>query len=50
MDAHYMKHPAEGVLRVQDHLLTLYYVVNVKRVRRLLRLMGVMALFPKKPE
>ena len=48
MDAHYMEHPAEGVLRVQDHLLTLCYVVNVKRVRRLLRLMGVMALFPKR--
>ena len=48
MDAHYMEHPAEGVLRVQDYLLTLCYVVNVKRVRRLLRLMGVMALFPKR--
>ena len=48
MDAHYMEHPAEGVLRVQDYLLTLCYVVNVKRVRRLLRLMGVMALFFKR--
>lgn len=48
MDEHYMEHPAEGVLRVQDHLLTLSYVVNVKRVRRLLRLMGVMALYPKR--
>ena len=48
MDEHYMEHPAEGVLRVQDHLLTLCYVVNVKRVRRLLRLMGVMALYPKR--
>ena len=42
-----MEHPAEGVLRVQDHLLTLSYVVNVKRVRRLLLLMGLMALYPK---
>ena len=48
MDEHYMEHPAEGVLRMQDHLLTLSYVVNVKRVRRLLRLMGVMALNPKR--
>lgn len=48
MDAHYMEYPAEGVLRVQDHLLTLNLVVNVKRVRRLLRLMGIMALFPKR--
>jgi putative transposase len=48
MDEHYMEHPAEGVLRVQDHLLTLSLVVNIKRVRRLLRLMGVMALYPKR--
>jgi putative transposase len=48
MDEHYMEYPAEGVLRVQDHLLTLSYVVNVKRVRRLLRLMGLIALYPKR--
>ena len=48
MDEHYMKHPTEGVLRIQDHLLTLSLVVNVKRIRRLLRLMGVMALYPKR--
>jgi putative transposase len=48
MDEHYMEYPAEGVLRVQDHLLTLSLIVNVKRVRRLLRLMGIMALFPKR--
>ena len=48
MDGHYMEYPAEGVLRVQDHLLTLSLIVNVKRVRRLLRLMGIMALFPKR--
>lgn len=48
LDEHYMEHPAEGVLRVQDHLLTLGFVVNVKRVRRLLRLICVMALYPKR--
>jgi putative transposase len=48
MDEHFINHPSEGVLRVQDHLLTLSIVVNVKRIRRLLRLMGVMALFPKR--
>lgn len=48
MDEHFIEHPAEGVLRVQDHLLTLSYAVNVKRVRRLLRLMGVMALYPQR--
>lgn len=48
MDEHYLKHPTEGVIRVQDMLLALGFVVNHKRVRRLLRLMGLMALFPKK--
>jgi len=48
MDEHYLKHPTEGVLRMQDMLLALGFVVNHKRVRRLLRLMGLMAIYPKK--
>jgi len=48
MDEHYIKHPTEGVLRMQDMLFTLGFVVNHKRVRRLLRLMGLMAIYPKK--
>ncbi len=48
MDEHYLKHPTEGVLRMQDFLLALGFVVNHKRVRRLLRLMGLMAIYPKK--
>ena len=40
MDEHYLKHPSEGVIRMQDLLLALGFVVNHKRVRRLLRLMG----------
>ncbi len=48
MDEHYLKHPTEGVIRVQDFLFTLSFVVNHKRVRRLLRLMGLMAIYPKK--
>jgi len=48
MDEHYLNHPTEGVLRVQDHLLALSFLVNHKRVRRLLRLMGLMAIFPKR--
>jgi len=48
MDAHYLKHPTSGVLRMQDHLLGLSLIVNHKRVRRLLRLMGLMAIYPKK--
>jgi putative transposase len=48
MDEHYLKHPTEGVIRMQDMLFALGFVVNHKRVRRLLRLMGLMAIYPKK--
>ena len=48
IDEHYLDHPAEGVLRVQDFLFTLGFVVNHKRVRRLLRLIGLMAIYPKR--
>ncbi len=48
MDEHYLKHPTEGVLRMQDLLLSLGIVANHKRVRRLLRLMGLMAIYPKR--
>jgi putative transposase len=46
IDEHYLDHPTEGVLRVQDFLFTLGFVVNHKRVHRLLRLMGLMAIYP----
>lgn len=48
MDEHYLKHPTGGVIRVQDFLLSLGIVANHKRVRGLLRLMGLMAIYPKK--
>lgn len=48
MDEHYLKHPTEGVIRMQDLLFTLGFVVNHKRIRRLLRLMGLMAIYPKR--
>jgi putative transposase len=48
MDEHYLKHPSEGVIRMQDFLLAMGFVINHKRVRRLLRLMGLMAIYPKK--
>ncbi|MDZ4668373.1 MAG: IS3 family transposase [bacterium] len=47
MDEHYMEHPSYGVLRMQDHLLSRGFIVNEKRVRRLLRLMGLMAIYPR---
>jgi len=48
MDGHYLDHPSEGVLRMQDYLRHNGFRVNHKRVRRLLRLMGLMAIYPKK--
>lgn len=48
MDEHYLYHPTHGVLQVQDSLRSKGYKVNHKRVRRLLRKMGVMAIYPKK--
>jgi putative transposase len=48
MDEHYLEHPSEGVIRMQDMLFALGFVVNHKRVRRLLRLMGLMAIYPKR--
>ena len=42
MDEHYLNHPTEGVLRMRNYLFTLGIVANHKRVRRLLRLMGLM--------
>ena len=48
IDEHYLKHPTEGVLRVRDFLFAIGIVVNHKRVRRLLRLMGLLAIYPKR--
>jgi putative transposase len=48
MDERYLHRPTHGVLQMQDFLASKGYHVNHKRVRRLLRLMGVMAIFPKK--
>lgn len=48
IDEHYLDHPTEGVLRAQDFLFALGFVVNHKRVRRLLRLMGLRAIYPKR--
>jgi putative transposase len=48
MDEHILKYPAEGVMSNYCMLRELGYGVNVKRVRRLLRLMGHMAVYPKR--
>jgi len=49
MDEHYLQHPTKGgVKRMRDFLLTLGLIANHKRVRRLLRIMGLIAIYPKK--
>jgi len=48
MDEHYLDHPTYGVLQMQDFLFLLGFIVNEKRVRRLLRKMGLMAIYPKR--
>lgn len=48
MDEYYLVHPTYGVLQMQDFLFLLGFLVNVKRVRRLLRKMGLMAIYPKR--
>ncbi len=46
MDEEFTDRPTHGVLQMQDFLAAQGYTVNHKRVRRLLRLMGIMAIFP----
>ncbi len=48
LDKRHLSHPTHGVLQMQDHLRFLGIFVNVKRIRRLLRLMGVMAHYPSR--
>jgi putative transposase len=46
MDEHYHRHPSYGVLQMQDYLWECGYRCSVKKVRRLLRKMGIMAIYP----
>lgn len=48
MDEHHLDNPTKGVLQMQDFLRDKGYTVNQKRVRRLLRKMGIEAIYPKK--
>jgi putative transposase len=47
IDEEYTRHPFYGVKRMTEWLSGQGYGVNEKRVRRLLRLMGIMAIYPK---
>ncbi len=48
MDKEYMEHPTKGVLGMLSFLKTRGFLVGPKRVRRLLREMGVMAIYPRR--
>jgi putative transposase len=47
LDEQYTRFPFYGVLKMTQWLRSQHYQVNEKRVRRLLRKMGLMALYPK---
>lgn len=48
MDALFLEDPTLGVLGMQDALKDKGYHYNVKRIRRLLRLMGIEPIYPKR--
>lgn len=48
MDEIYTEHPTSGVRTMQSQLAMLGYTVNVKRIRRLMKKMGIEAIYPQK--
>jgi putative transposase len=48
MDKEFMEYPTKGVLAMVDFIKTLGILIGPKRVRRLLRKMGVMAIYPRR--
>ena len=49
IDAYFLEHPHSGVITMCVYLcLDKDYCINIKRVRRLMRLMGLMAIYPGK--
>lgn len=48
LDKQYTRAPFYGVLRMHQHIRSLGHEVNIKRIRRLLRQMGLEAIYPKK--
>jgi putative transposase len=47
LDEQYLRTPFYGVLKMTECLRKIGYQVNAKRVRRLLRLMGIYAIYPQ---
>ncbi len=48
IDEEYLRHPFYGSRNMTEYLQRLEYDVNRKRVQRLMREMGIMAIYPKK--
>jgi len=48
MDEEFLEHPTKGVLGMVDFLKTFGILIGPKRVRRLLRKMGIMAIYPRR--
>ena len=49
MDAWFLEHPHSGVITMCVYLcMDKGFTINIKRVRRLMRLMGLMAIYPRK--
>ncbi len=49
MDEHHIEHPTHGILQIQDFLFNEKQIsADYKQVQRLLRLMGIMAIYPKR--
>ena len=48
LDEQYTATPFYGVIRMTQVIRSLGYEIDDKRIRRLLRLMGIMAIYPKK--
>jgi putative transposase len=47
IDKEHLEHPTHGVLQLQDFLFALGFLVNHKRVRRLMRKMRICVQYPK---
>lgn len=47
IDEEYMRHPFLGSRRIAEYLCRQGYRVNRKRIQRLMRIMGIAALYPK---
>ena len=47
MDRHHLDHPTKGVVQMRDFLVSLGIVIGIKRVRRLMRRMGLEAIYAK---